>query len=164
MRVVFGFAFAPLAPLLIALPLALALDRPAMLGPLSFMCIFYGYPLTLVLALPLYVEVSSKQMPGLWLVLGAGAAIGAAVPVVLILCMKLLGLVATLSSEVKDAPGDPWGFLLGCAQVSMAGAAMGVVMALSFWLIALRGQTARPARIRQNGDRQPHSRSSNHMR
>jgi hypothetical protein len=133
MRTVLGFLLAPLAPAAVAWLLSLAPSLTGVSLPGSFfaLSLLYGYPLAALLGIPFYLVFRKKNWLRFWQVCLAGSVIGSLVPLALL----------TLVVAYKAAEAG----LLGALQTGFQemgslipfGAAVGILCAASFWLLAL---------------------------
>ena len=137
MRVLLGFLLAPLVPAGAAL-LAPALPTPALLAIFKsglLLLPYVGYPVALILGVPLYWLFRKNAWLKAWQVALAGAAIGVVVPVLIPLTVLAAGLLEgrSLSLSILAEAAHAWaGFIL-------LGAVVGLVCAFVFWLIAIYG-------------------------
>ena len=130
MRTVAAFLLAPLAPAGLAAFFALSPFSylSSWSSPLFAASVFYGYPLIALFGVPLYVCFRRRCWLRLWQVLAAGAAVGSIVPLAFVFADATRAKTVSEAAEVAAQ---------GLAPVLLFGVAVGVLVALAFWLIAV---------------------------
>lgn len=129
MKVILAFLIAPLAPLVVIGPIvALGFGTLEAIGPYAAICIFYGYPAMLLFGLPLYIALRNKANLTWRHYAGIGAAVGAAIPAVILFSMLFL-------TGLGERPLELAASIFGAVSL---GAALGGFSAFVFWGIALR--------------------------
>jgi len=145
MRVLLGFLLAPLVPAGAAL-LVSALPAPALLEVFKSGLIFLpyvGYPIALLLGVPLYWLFRKHAWLRAWQVTIAGAALGVVIPVLVPILVLAAGLLEgrSLTLSILAEAASAW------AGYILLGAVVGLVCAFVFWLIAIYG--SQPTRLNQ---------------
>ena len=141
-RTIAAFVLAPLTPGVVVLPLfvfeKLLWGMPP--GAIFLLSVFYGYPLALVIGIPLYYLFMNKGWVNLWQVVLAGGFIGSLAPLGMLISfgIKMAGVFNTGDVGMRSA--DEGVLLLFFALIAL-GVAMGLICGLSFWLIALNQKT-----------------------
>jgi hypothetical protein len=137
MRVLLGFLLAPLVPAGVVL-LAPVLPTPVLLAIFKnglLLLPLIGYPITLILGVPVYWLFRKNAWLKAWQVTLAAAALGVVVPVIIPLIVLAAGLLdgRSFSLSLLAEAANAWaGFIL-------LGGVVGVVCGFVFWLIAVYG-------------------------
>lgn len=123
MRIILAFLLAPLiATLIIAPPLALLLGDISLVGFFGLIGVYFGYPVLLVIGVPVILLMRARMNPGLFHYMVAGVLAGLVIPVALFVS------VALDTGSVYSALGPS-------LSMAMLGALFGGASGFSFWLV-----------------------------
>jgi hypothetical protein len=131
LRIPAGFLAAPMAPALVLVGSGIAFGQDAPWTTAITVAALLGYPLALLLGIPVYVLLTAKGWNGFWTYAVVGALFGAAI---YLLYFPPSDYADAIGKLLERSLGIDAGSLTDVGKVSLS-VMFGMIATVSFWLV-----------------------------